>query len=630
MSATLFPTKNNNKDRTGNTGTARRFWISLNSERAQRCAIMLVPIAFGLISLLLGPDSNWDLRNYHLYNAYAFLNNKLSIDLAPAGMQSYFNPLLDIPYYLAINHWPPRLVGFLMGAMHGLNFVLVLAICRRLLSGLPQQDAVRTPLLLALAGCLTANFLSELGNTMGDNTTALFCLAAVWIALHAVSRIVDRQAGGDPLLLSAGLLAGLATGLKLTNAPHAAAICLALLALPISPARRVKAGFVFGMGVLAGMAITGGFWFYTMWQTFGNPLFPQFGRLFPNPLASAVGVADTSWLPKGWWQYLAWPFLISLDAQKVGQLPVRQIIWAIVYALLLLLPIRRFLLRHTRPETGAMQAESRFLLTAVVLGFVLWMALFSVSRYLIALELLAPLIVFLLCARLLPYATARVVAFWTIGFATLIVLLGGVRTWGHEGWSDAAFHVDVPTLSEPARSTVLITQDDPPWGWLAVAFPPTVAFAQLNVNFPRGPAFAAKVGQIVESRGGPVYALFQGEHDGYPERAARMRQMADRLGLTASPGRCAALRWMVDKFRLRASIVTDDAALKPGSCRLDMQRREPAPDLDAQNRVHREKALQVLRSYGYSMREQACTLHAAGIGDGRQTFQWCPVEPGLR
>ncbi len=71
------------------------------------------------------PDSYWDTRNYHIYNAYAFLNGRVGFDLAPAMMQSYFNPLLDVPYYLMAMHWPPRLVGFVMGTMHGLNFVLV-------------------------------------------------------------------------------------------------------------------------------------------------------------------------------------------------------------------------------------------------------------------------------------------------------------------------------------------------------------------------------------------------------------------------------------------------------------------------------------------------------------------------
>ncbi len=58
----------------------------------------LVPIFFGAWSYLLGQDRNADLINYHLYNAFAFLNNK-HYDFAVAGLQSFFNPLIDLPYY---------------------------------------------------------------------------------------------------------------------------------------------------------------------------------------------------------------------------------------------------------------------------------------------------------------------------------------------------------------------------------------------------------------------------------------------------------------------------------------------------------------------------------------------------
>lgn len=64
-------------------------------------------VLFGILSVMLGQDANWDLRNYHLYNAYAWLNDRLETDLAPAQMQSYFVPVLDVPYYGMSVHWPP-------------------------------------------------------------------------------------------------------------------------------------------------------------------------------------------------------------------------------------------------------------------------------------------------------------------------------------------------------------------------------------------------------------------------------------------------------------------------------------------------------------------------------------------
>ena len=69
----------------------------------------------GAASLLIGKDVNWDLRNYHYYNAFAFLNGRFGWDLAPAQIQTYFNPLGDFPFYALVNVMPgPRSVAFAM------------------------------------------------------------------------------------------------------------------------------------------------------------------------------------------------------------------------------------------------------------------------------------------------------------------------------------------------------------------------------------------------------------------------------------------------------------------------------------------------------------------------------------
>jgi len=65
--------------------------------------ISFIPVIFGVMSLYIGQDHNWDFRNYHLYNGFSFLNNRLHVDLSPSGMQTYFNPLIDSAYYWGDN-----------------------------------------------------------------------------------------------------------------------------------------------------------------------------------------------------------------------------------------------------------------------------------------------------------------------------------------------------------------------------------------------------------------------------------------------------------------------------------------------------------------------------------------------
>lgn len=52
---------------------------------------------FAAWALAKGQDANWDLQNYHDYNAYALLHGRYRFDVGPAGYQGYLNPL---PYVL--------------------------------------------------------------------------------------------------------------------------------------------------------------------------------------------------------------------------------------------------------------------------------------------------------------------------------------------------------------------------------------------------------------------------------------------------------------------------------------------------------------------------------------------------
>ena len=72
-------------------------------------ALVCVPSLFGLFRQ--GMDANWDLRNYHLYNPHAWLTGRDSLDVAAAQLQSFHNPLLDVPLYLLVSSGAPTLLA---------------------------------------------------------------------------------------------------------------------------------------------------------------------------------------------------------------------------------------------------------------------------------------------------------------------------------------------------------------------------------------------------------------------------------------------------------------------------------------------------------------------------------------
>jgi hypothetical protein len=512
--------------------------VKMNSPRALMHACWIVPIIFGLYSLGQGADSNWDVRNYHLYNAFAFLNGKLSIDLAPAGMQSYFNPLLDVPFYLMAMHLPAMLVGFVMGVVHGLNFPLLLGICCMTLSDLPEATRYQTPFWLALAGCVTANFLSAIGNTMGDDTTSLFSLGALLIVLYVWPRLAQFRIPMIATLFLAGVVSGAGAGLKLTTAVFSVALCAGLLFAPVSIPARLRAAFVFGVGVLMGLAMTGGFWFAELWHRYGNPLYPQFSSVFPSPLTSRVSVVDTGWLPKTFLEALAFPFVFSLNPYRVGQARLHQATWAVAYACFWCWVLAVAIRKAKGAVAPQLSGRGRYVVAYVAIGYLVWMKLFSIQRYLVAIELCLPLVIYMLAGQMLTYRRALYFSGTVLVICSLIVLIGGAHSWGHDAWSKKTFSIDLPPLPAPEKTTALLTSGDPPLGWMVALFPKDVAFAAIVSAFPQSrPAFDEKVHAIARARGGPLYALIPGywAHGEY-DQARNSAQVADSQAVLANYG----------------------------------------------------------------------------------------------
>jgi hypothetical protein len=529
----------------------RRAWLWLDQPRVLARCVVLVPLGFGLLALLFGQDANWDLHNYHRYNPYALLNGKIGFDLAPAQWQSYFNPALDLLYYGLTGALPAPLAGFIMGLLHGLNFVLVLGIARVLLQGGGEGDAAprwRLPLLLALAGCLAPGFLSELGNSMGDNLTALCVLGALLIVLARWPR---------PAALAAGLLMGIGVGFKLTNAAYALALCLALLSTAGPWLRRVWLAFKFGVGVLAGIGASAGFWYWKMWQVFGNPLFPQFNNWFHGPLAAPIGIGDTAWVPKGLAEKLLWPFIFTLHPERVIEVALHQVLWPILYVAFCALALRKLRAAILGADTVAPLAPpARALLIFFALSYLIWLNLFGIYRYLVPIELLAPLALWLVAHALMPAPFARGAAGYAIVLASLAIF--PIGKWGHGGWTERAFHAQVPAIAQPAQSMVFTVHGDPPMGWLVPFFPTRLAFVALGSGFPESDGFRARVDAMIAARSGPLYVMLQAPQDGAANQLAldKAQEVLARYGLRRDPAGCVPFDAFIGKNRSPVQLCT--------------------------------------------------------------------------
>lgn len=593
---------------------ARRLAVhcGFQSRRGRATATVAVAALCALLALLRGQDMNWDLRNYHLHNAWAWLQGRVGLDLAPAQMQSYFAPWLDLPYYLLALHAPAPLAGLLLGLLHGLAFLPAAWVAWRMLEG----DARRGWLapLLALSGLAGAAFLAELGNTMGDASTAPLVLGALALALPEGGRWRGAR------LAWAGLLLGAAVALKLTNAVYAVALGLAVLAAPGRWTARLWAATRLAAAALAVFALLDGPWLWTLWHTFGNPLFPQFNAWFQAPLAQPVSVADVRWLPSSLGEALLRPLLFTARPHLVSEVGMRQLIWALLYlaalATLAAWPLRR-LRACARPATGD-AAVARLFTVFFVAGFVLWLALFSIHRYLVVLELLAPLALWGLLQRLLPPRRVGRVAGPAIALSALVAL-SGWGDWGHAGWRREAFRVERP--AGPAPAAVLLVGDQPQ-AWRLPFLWTDTTYASVGSNFPESAAYADRIRRIAAS--GAVLAMLSPGESAVPierraQRIERLNRWAARLGL--DDGDCALMRALARRNR-RLDLAPDG-----GPCRF-VAADDAAAALAQADAALMAQAQQILSRYGLALDADGCRDHASWIGDQAFAYRLCPVRGG--
>jgi hypothetical protein len=498
--------------------------------------LALVPFAFGIYSVVLGQDTNWDLLNYHLYNPYAFLNNRIAVDLAPAGLQTYFNPFLDVAYFFAVNHLHPKTVGFLLGFIQGLNFILVYKISRHVLKEHKQGNVLS--LLLALAGVLSVGFLSEVGTTLSDSVISIFPLLSLWMILSFVRdlKVVENRSV-IALTMCAGGLVGIGCGLKLTISIYALSMCLSFLVLPVRLGSRFKLSFLFGVFVLVGLLVSGGFWMHNIWSLFGNPLFPQLNDIFHGVLAQFEPMRDIRFLPKTVFDKLFYPAIFTVNPLRVGELRYEQISWIFVYVAALALLINRVLqYLKSASDQKPLNVEAVFLLTFFCISYLLWLNMFGIFRYLISINLLIPLLLFVAISHFFKTPLA---SFWAIVFISALTAfnLRGAPNYGHSAWSEKIYHVE-PSVLSAGQEPGAVYLAGQPLAWLVPALGLKTPFIQIYPNILVSEAYWQRAKSLVASRDGRSFVVLAVNT---PDMVAHTKAGLAKLGLTMNTSSCGLL-----------------------------------------------------------------------------------------
>ncbi len=413
--------------------------------------VVMSALAGALYSYNSGEDINWDWRNYHEYGAFALLNGRFGVDVAPGGFQTFFNPVVYVPPYILRHFVGAPLWGILLGAIHGLNLVAIYSLSRGLLGSKASVWTIGASLLIAASGPMA---LSEVGTSFADILTTIPVIAALVLILSGGEKTDFR-------LVLAGMLMGGAVGLKLTNATYFIGAAVSLL----FASRVLLSTGLFAVGSAIGGLITGGAWAITLWQQFGNPVFPFYNNIFRSSEAPLNSIADLRFLPRSLLDAAAYPFYWLVGIHPSSEEYFRDPRFATAFVLLFALVIAS---RYLRADV--LQRRDKQFLVFFFVSYGVWLFTFAIHRYAIGLELLSAPLIVLLLSRLIELLNVRrgsVIALPFVIVTFAIVAWSHPADWSRRPWSNP-YQPQLPqALLQPA--TYLLVEK--PTGYVVPILP---------------------------------------------------------------------------------------------------------------------------------------------------------------
>ena len=363
-------------------------------ERACRFIVLAASIAFCIgWTLVLGKGLHWDAVNYHFYLGFAALNDRFGLDYFAAGTPSYINPYAYVPLYLLTRADVPAVViATIFGAVHALILWLTYEITLLLIPTTARAERRSFALLAVVLAALNPMLLQSVGMTLVDVPLGGLVVAS-WLLMG-----ISLKRGTVAWVAAGALLAGLATGLKLSNAIYAPAALAMLAFFPGGWRRRLQAAVVFGAACGLGFVAISAPWSARLWETFGNPLFPFLNDVFKSSDFTSAVIRYERFRPASLWEYLRRPFdLMSAFGRQHTEARAPDMRYAVLFVAMAVssIPALRYF-RSRRDSSGAQvssEDESLRILLAFAIAFViawgLWLATSANSRYFISMGCVA-------------------------------------------------------------------------------------------------------------------------------------------------------------------------------------------------------------------------------------------------
>lgn len=476
------------------------------------CTVLAV-----VTNYLLGKDMASDALSYHIYAGFSAVHDRFAQDYFPAGPQSYFNPYIYVPlYYLISSSLSSLEISSVLAIAHSvilwLTYELAVSVC-------PSDDR-RQRLIFGLCGVAFALInpilLQQIGSTFADITTGELVLAG-WLLLALAIRTPSAAR-----IIGAGLLCGVATGLKLTNAVHAIAGFAVLTMLPLTPWGRIRQGLAYGISLGLGFLVIAAPWSYRLERRFGNPLFPMMNNVFRSPEFTTETARATRFIPDSFAEALWRPFAmidpVSMVHEELRAPDPRYAVLVILLGAFFCRWLwRRRAASAGQPVMSAGSASARALAAlgcGLAVDWAAWLSASGNSRYFLPMSSVAAVVVVGLLYRFFatqPKARNYILA-GILGVQGVQLWMGTAYRWNDTPWDDHWINIVVPARlkSDP---NLYLTMGTPTNSFVAPYLSPDsglVNFIGLYTLGPEG-ANGARIASLVNQFAPNIRILVRGE-----------------------------------------------------------------------------------------------------------------------
>jgi hypothetical protein len=236
---------------------------------------------------------------------------------------------------------------------------------------------------------------------------------------------------------------------------------------------RLAAG---GIGGIAGVALFAAPWMLHVYHATGNPLFPYFNNSWHSPLALDAHYRDLRFVPTHFWRQFLFPVWFSIDWHIAGDLGFQDI--RVMIAFFVVIAAAGFwALRRANPDPLIQGPAALPLLAFAAATYFTWLKMFAIYRYIVTLEMLAPLVIVTAVGLLPGTRRARFLALGILCFAILVTARSDFLE--RAPVDDPYIQVALPPIPDPARTMVVMT-GDAPMGFIATQLPPAIPVLRID------------------------------------------------------------------------------------------------------------------------------------------------------